>query len=1412
MKEKLLNEYNSMSASHLEFDATSIGWQEKVLPIVWQQLGNFAKDADFASKMRLLFGEEIDVTALRKDWLAKDFSIIPEIKIREAAEINGASGAYAIETNTIYLSKELLEQNVKAPEAIASVLSEEIGHAIDRQLNTKDSEGDEGAIFSELVRENQLSDKALTELKAENDWVSVIVDGEVTRLELEDAAPPVMYEGLISVQAEYVLIARDGLYDPFAYDLSDTIVDKATIPFKWEDLNEDGELSTDEAFEAYISSLGSYDAEAELSNSEDTRTIEFKIVGTADLFKNGGSFSTQGTAEIGDTDEEYAFVNGGGYVSPGDHYTSDPVFRYAFVAGEGDFSITSSIDGSLDWELYTLLPDGRESFEENGRISFDDEGDTQTYKIEEANVYILSAETLSFGTNLPSGNFSGDGILTDNVSGGFSWSFEPYKEQVDLEIKQTDSKDPINFGEDLIYSLTVTNKGSSKATEVVLSNTLPEEVVLISASDEYDSNGNFLEFELGTLEAGNSATVDITVQLEPTLENQPAIENYPTNEWILTNTAEVTLKEEDINIDNNTSDETTQVITNSDPIAIDDSAFVTEGQQVTIDVLANDSDLDGDEIAIKRIVTNANHGEAVIQGNQILYSLQVAPAEVQDSFVYEIEDEKGSTDTATVTVDINSVPTAISDFASTVQGQEVAIDVLANDESPDGDLITIDNITDPKNGTIVNNNNQIVYTPNASFIGQDNFNYTITDGRGGKDTASVNIEVLRATQSTFAFDPNVIDGKEGQTEQIRVTRNGENLLQQESVDIEAITASEAVDFLSSLLSDFLTFTGAKNVVKDAVVDVIDKILDDIGAPFGNTPTTATKVFNLIGKFLIPLNIVQGAINQALATNSDISLPKTTVTFSPQITEESASIQLLDNSEFEGDRLFFLKLSQDGVELDSLRAAVAIRDDDQTEIVNITSDDARSITIDAIAAAILVGVKAFVSGGVVGGFTGVGVGAFAGAALSYISAATQDILQRTIVDYAVGKGSLSPLFNNDPVIGTEESETIDGDEGNNEISGNGGFDLLNGNNGDDTIFGGAGRDILDGGSGFDLLEGGSGADILSGSEGVDTFAGTLAELDGDVILDFTEEDVLQVEDANFTSDNITITQGSAILDIDADLDGAIDATITLEGDFTDKDFIVEPVSLLDYSTTFISINNSSSVNDPPIAENDEVATYQGEAVNINVLVNDSDLNEDVLSINTFDDTSTEGGSISLDDNGTPDNESDDRLIYTPAEDFSGSDNFTYTVSDGTDTATATVEVTVNPVDSSSNEINGTSGRDVLTGSDKDEKLIGLQSRDTLTGNGGEDRFVYTSIIDAGDVITDFEVGVDRIVLADVLDRFDYLGSDAIADGYVQFSARGSDSFVQLDPDGFAGSGRSRAFILVQNVAVDDLNDADNFVLS
>jgi hypothetical protein len=127
----------------------------------------------------------------------------------------------------------------------------------------------------------------------------------------------------------------------------------------------------------------------------------------------------------------------------------------------------------------------------------------------------------------------------------------------------------------------------------------------------------------------------------------------------------------------------------------------------------------------------------------------------------------------------------------------------------------------------------------------------------------------------------------------------------------------------------------------------------------------------------------------------------------------------------------------------------------------------------------------------------------------------------------------------------------------------------------------------------------------------------------------------------------------------------------------------------------------------------------------------------------------------------------------------------------------------------NVIKGTRRRNTLIGTEGRDIITGFRGRDTLTTGGGNDDLVYTALADAGDRITDFEVGSDRIVVSPLLESLNYQGTNAIADQYIQFQSRGSDTLVQIDPDGL-GSARARSLVLVEDVTVTALNDTGNFV--
>ncbi len=90
-------------------------------------------------------------------------------------------------------------------------------------------------------------------------------------------------------------------------------------------------------------------------------------------------------------------------------------------------------------------------------------------------------------------------------------------------------------------------------------------------------------------------------------------------------------------------------------------------------------------------------------------------------------------------------PVPGNDSASTPSGVSVVVHVLANDTDPEGDELQLDSVGTPAHGVATANADaSVTYAPAAGFEGNDAFTYTISDGRGGTDTANVSVSVLPA--------------------------------------------------------------------------------------------------------------------------------------------------------------------------------------------------------------------------------------------------------------------------------------------------------------------------------------------------------------------------------------------------------------------------------------------------------------------------------------------------------------------------------------------------------------------------------------------------------------------------------------------------------------------------------------------
>ncbi len=91
---------------------------------------------------------------------------------------------------------------------------------------------------------------------------------------------------------------------------------------------------------------------------------------------------------------------------------------------------------------------------------------------------------------------------------------------------------------------------------------------------------------------------------------------------------------------------------------------------------------------------------------------------------------------------VNNPPNAVDDSATTSPGTPVTVNVLSNDTDADSDTLTVTSAGVPAHGTsVINANGTITYTPASGYTGPDQFGYSISDGRGGTDSATVSVTV-----------------------------------------------------------------------------------------------------------------------------------------------------------------------------------------------------------------------------------------------------------------------------------------------------------------------------------------------------------------------------------------------------------------------------------------------------------------------------------------------------------------------------------------------------------------------------------------------------------------------------------------------------------------------------------------------
>jgi hypothetical protein len=186
---------------------------------------------------------------------------------------------------------------------------------------------------------------------------------------------------------------------------------------------------------------------------------------------------------------------------------------------------------------------------------------------------------------------------------------------------------------------------------------------------------------------------------------------------------------------------------NTPPVLQDAEITVAEDSAaISIDVIAQATDVDGDTLTLEAVGTPSADGTASVSNNQISYAPAIGFSGTE-TFTYTVNDGEGGVVNANVTVTVTPKPNVLpvaEDIAITVDQDDPAmlINALASASDTDGDTLTLSAVSEPNNGGRASlQDGQVSYAPAAGFSGTESFTYTVNDGEGGEATASVVVTV-----------------------------------------------------------------------------------------------------------------------------------------------------------------------------------------------------------------------------------------------------------------------------------------------------------------------------------------------------------------------------------------------------------------------------------------------------------------------------------------------------------------------------------------------------------------------------------------------------------------------------------------------------------------------------------------------
>lgn len=317
--------------------------------------------------------------------------------------------------------------------------------------------------------------------------------------------------------------------------------------------------------------------------------------------------------------------------------------------------------------------------------------------------------------------------------------------QFDLAITQSiNPPSPVQRGKPITITLSFTATGDAIASGILITDIIPSYILTPSVSSQgaviTSTGATSFIWQVGNLMPGQSGKITIRGTVSPNLYR----------DFAFTNSVSIYSADEGNNRDNNLATATI-VIANASPIAVDDFVTISKNSWILMSYQGNDVDPDpNDHMFTIVVVGTALHGTTTITntGGAIIYRPNVDFSGF-DTFTYTISDYHGGFATGTVHVTVKNTPIANDDVVLTDRDQPITIAILANDTDTDNKPLSIQSVTTPAHGTVTIQGTNVIYTPAKDYVGSDTFTYTITDGLGGTDSATVTITVQATSYKVY---------------------------------------------------------------------------------------------------------------------------------------------------------------------------------------------------------------------------------------------------------------------------------------------------------------------------------------------------------------------------------------------------------------------------------------------------------------------------------------------------------------------------------------------------------------------------------------------------------------------------------------------------------------------------------------